>query len=616
MSAQRELHNLFVTIILRKSWALRQSRENTRGRAGPTGVRCQHGRHFALGVRLLLTILAVGAGVGVAVGQTDDPAQSLTFGEIEILTSDIFTTAEIDSSTGLLHFLFRTTNSLHIDTHHYVIRRELLFAEGDRYDPALLAETERNLRQIGYLRGVSVAAADTTADGRVNVYVHTRDTWSLKLNFSYTVASDRSKRWYLTLSDTNFLGHGVTFGAGLGEDENGTFTTFDFHSRRLFGSRWELGVIYSNRSDGYVKSVRLDRPFYALDQSWGGNGTWLSTLTSPRYYLSNAGPAGDDPSRRESLYTRFPQALDVVELSVGFRISSATHGRLVRVGPGLRWQERRFDLVPPVRELSDERWVDLSYLTEEGTPIAREQGTTVWPYLWLESSGRDYVKSNYLFQYGPTEDVPLGWAANLAIGPAGPAMGSTAGSDERVHFEAKFSDWSRTVGGHQLLRLTTAGNLGGPADRYYRIDALAGWITWYGPYDTPWLTRVFAEVGWGENLLGSEAMVLGLDRGLRTLGFDGMAGDRLARWNLEQGRVLPIDLFGFMTVGVAAFYNGGAAWYQDEARDLGDARHEAGCGIRLGAKRSGTADTLRLDVTWPLEISGSPVLTAVTRGVF
>ena len=46
----------------------------------------------------------------------------------------------------------QTANRLHIDTAEAVIRRELLFKEGDTLDPEQIAETLRNLRAQGYFR--------------------------------------------------------------------------------------------------------------------------------------------------------------------------------------------------------------------------------------------------------------------------------------------------------------------------------------------------------------------------------------------------------------------------------------------------------------------------------
>jgi len=110
--------------------------------------------------------------------------------------------------------------------------------------------------------------------------------------------------------------------------------------------------------------------------------------------------------------------------------------------------------------------------------------------------------------------------------------------------------------------------------------------------------------------------LLGLSRGLRTLEFDGMAGDRLVRWNIEQGKASSWEVLDMFRLGGAIFYNGGMAWWQDENRSLADTRHEAGFGLRLGPTRSAAAMISRLDVSWALDGSVGPVFTATTRGFF
>ena len=133
---------------------------------------------------------------------------------------------------------------------------------------------------------------------------------------------------------------------------------------------------------------------------------------------------------------------------------------------------------------------------------------------------------------------------------------------------------------------------------------------------SPWTTRVFAEYAQGQNLLGSRALLLGLDRGMRTLEFDGMAGDKLGRWNLEQGKAMPWEIAGLFRMGFAGFYSGGRAWWRDEAKDTSFIRHEAGFGLRFGPTRSANSQIARLDVAWDLNGDGSPVITAITRGFF
>jgi len=148
---------------------------------------------------------------------------------------------------------------------------------------------------------------------------------------------------------------------------------------------------------------------------------------------------------------------------------------------------------------------------------------------------------------------------------------------------------------------------------YHKVVILA---TQDGTGRTRRQTRLFSEVAWGENLLGTDAFVLGLNRGLRTLGFAGMAGDRLVRWNCEHGLILTDEILGFFRGGFAAFYDGGLAWWQGETSAWKDVHHEIGFGIRFGSTRSARGEIARLDLTWALDATQGPVLTAVTRGLF
>jgi len=46
-----------------------------------------------------------------------------------------------------------------------VIDQSTLFVEGDVYDPARLAESERNLRSLGFLRSVSISPGPPVRSG-------------------------------------------------------------------------------------------------------------------------------------------------------------------------------------------------------------------------------------------------------------------------------------------------------------------------------------------------------------------------------------------------------------------------------------------------------------------
>ena len=104
------------------------------------------------------------------------------------------------------------------------------------------------------------------------------------------------------------------------------------------------------------------------------------------------------------------------------------------------------------RFLSDGRDVELDWLLEPGRPFAREQGTTVFPYLWLRTMSRRWVKEHHLLQYGGLEDVQLGWDVDLKVGPAGGFMGSsTADGRQRWRFETVLQRWMQLGPGYGLV---------------------------------------------------------------------------------------------------------------------------------------------------------------------
>lgn len=97
-------------------------------------------------------------------------------GEIRIRQRSIFSAEEEQSGKLLVGTVRRLMNRLHINTRKWVIRRELLFRTGDPLRPNLLAETERNLRSLGFINDIRVQPTDTLGGGRVPVEVSLRES--------------------------------------------------------------------------------------------------------------------------------------------------------------------------------------------------------------------------------------------------------------------------------------------------------------------------------------------------------------------------------------------------------------------------------------------------------
>ena len=537
-----------------------------------------------------------------------EPDADLRVGEITLRVTDIYGQEELESAAGVLRFVRRAMNGVHTGTRHHVIRRELLFRTGTPLMMDQLRETERNLRGLGYLTNVSIVPVDTLADGTVPLEVRVQETWSLSTHFSYSRSSN-GDRWSVSGADENFLGYGVKLGLGLGEDEDRSFRRLSFANRRLLGTDFFLHASYDDLSDGHVKSLTLSRPFYNDDETWAVEAQVWDRSFKPRFYLSQGGPVGDGSDVR--LFASLPLRDEGWSCSVSRRISPAGHGRVWRLGAGLIARDRAYDL-PVLVELSDGRTVPRELLVDDACPaICRETGRLVQPVLVLESRGRNWTAERFVLRYGATEDLYLDPWLRLVTGPSLVGLGSDR---ERFLLEGSVRDWSRLGPGLLYTEVTAKGRLGSPRNRYMALDAAAGWLMHPGPNE---VSRLVVEAARGSDLEGTDAFVLGLTRGMRTVEYDGMAGDRLVRWNAEHAYILPRELLGFYRLGLAAFVAGGAAWWHDEARGFESVRHEAGIGLRLGPTRSARTEPARLDLTWPLnDGGGGPQLTAITSGFF
>src|SRR3569832_798665 len=82
-------------------------------------------------------------------------AQTHHVGKITIHSLDVYSPREAAKGR-----FYRAADALHIETHDNVIRKFLLFREGDVYRPERLAETERTLRALHFLKSASVTASE------------------------------------------------------------------------------------------------------------------------------------------------------------------------------------------------------------------------------------------------------------------------------------------------------------------------------------------------------------------------------------------------------------------------------------------------------------------------
>ena len=166
------------------------------------GLRC--GQYFSsLSAQLVVWCLTlctvVAATAEHAPQQLRTPTETeYTIRNVEIRVSDIFDEPDLPA-------FYEAANDLKIETRRDVVRRELLFREGDKYDPFAIEESIRNLRTLNFLRKVSIVP---TFEGQyVDLRVTVQDTWTLIPQVSLSSGGGDSNTVF-GLSESNILGYG------------------------------------------------------------------------------------------------------------------------------------------------------------------------------------------------------------------------------------------------------------------------------------------------------------------------------------------------------------------------------------------------------------------------
>src|SRR5205823_3843927 len=150
--------------------------------------------------------------------------------------------------------------------HPSVIRKFLLFHEGDAYLSERLAETERNLRALHFLKSASVIASEPH-DGVVDVTVITQDAWSIAPE---TQAGNKggSATYGASITDTNLLGLGKEVSVQWDKTVDRTRLGIDYQDPAINSSFWNAHLSYGSNSDGSDHRAILRRPFYSFAAPW------------------------------------------------------------------------------------------------------------------------------------------------------------------------------------------------------------------------------------------------------------------------------------------------------------------------------------------------------------
>ena len=461
--------------------------------------------------------------------------------------------------------LYRLANRLHIRSRESTVRQQLLFHEGEKFDPQKLEETERNLRGLRYFYDARVVPV-SYADGKVGVKVITKDVWTLSPGISFG-RSGGSNSTRFELEDTNLLGLGKKLQFSHGSNVDRTSDALEYDDANLFGSRWTLGAAYVNSNDGSDRSLAVGHPFYSLNTPWSVTMKVRQfDRTVSRY---NRGEIADQFQRDEDYY----------ELSGGLS-RGLVEGWTRRWTAGLRYDRNRYAQID----------------TPTPAAVLPTAHTISYPFIGFNLIQDDYRKIGDLNQIGRTEDLYFGTKLGVELGFNSTAFGATRNAPI-VNANA-LKGFQLTPATQLFLTSTLTTRMEGGQARNLILD---GTGSYYWRWRADRVLYVFLGGTTTHAMDPDTQLTIGGDSGLRGYPLRYEAGTSRALLTVEQRFYTTWYPFRLARFGAAIFADVGRTWGRGPVGDSDPGMlSDIGFGLRFGNTRSGLGNVLHIDFAYPL----------------
>ena len=267
-------------------------------------------------------------------------------------------------------------NKTHQNTNEFIIRKNLLFSEGDIVSALTLSDNERILRQLPYIDDSRILVVPVS-DDEVNVIVITKDVYSIGASIDYSSI----KKGRINLIEKNTLSLGHEFMLEIPYDS-------DLPDSPGFGIRYII--------DNIARTFINLNLFY-FDGL--GNKTYGFSLNR-RLVSSTTKYAGGISNRQlicfESGSETVKYNLQDYWLSRSFLLSQKNVTRLIF---GARYSDNNYFNNP--FQFPDRLLYPDNYNIYLGS---------------VSFSAQKYHKTNLIYGYGRTEDIPYGGLLNLTMG--------------------------------------------------------------------------------------------------------------------------------------------------------------------------------------------------------
>jgi len=497
------------------------------------------------------------------------PAENLLIGEIQITRLPVFDEGNDDENNAL----YRLANRLHILTKEPVVLQQLLFEAAEGFDLRATQETQRLLRDQGYFFDADIRPF-RVCDGKVDLEVITRDSWSLTPNLGFDRAGGENN-FSIGLRDTNILGLGNELSIATSQDIDRQSTELIYEDNNLFGTRLHNHTEFVDSDDGFTHIIDLGLPFFELDST----NSWRVLL--------------ENDERVDELFFRGEEVAGAVHQLEHYSLEYGFSRGLVD-GYSKRW-------LLGYGYRSDEFSHSDELPAPADFPIDREFS---FPFIKYESIEDSFVTALNLEQIYLTEDLHIGSRLNLSLGVAAEQFGS---DQNRLVLQGSYAD-TLLYDGRQLWQHEFHFDGFWNEARGQLEDFVVNYEAQYFRRQAgPFALFINFEAAYSENLNSNRQIFMGGIAGGRAFDNRFQAGDRSVVLSVEERVYSDLHLFNLIRVGAAVFADIGRAWepgVDDGIAD--DYLSNVGIGLRLGSSKSASSRVAHIDLAIPVSNRNDP----------
>ena len=349
-----------------------------------------------------------------------------TIRNITIQRLDPFGPTIFDTTRKAVSVIEQTGNKIHIGTREKIIANHLLFSEGDRIDPSIISDNERIIRKLSFIEDARIFIIDIPQNpDYVDILVIAKDEFSIGLG-------GEINNWdagNIKLFENNLAGIGLELHSNFywnGSKDPWYGKEFYYIISNIGGSFVNNKIRYAKVFDNETIELLFSRPFFTPSIKYAGAIQYIQTskISNIDYFDS------------------------IVPTRINYNLIDLWAGRSFALSSIKQYSTERINFIIASR-IQKTNYFKRPDVTDN----------TFYDFhnkiLWLSSisiTRQIFFRSNLIYNFGRTEDIPHGFMLNFTFGP------------EFDEFNRRFymslgSSWGELLGNHGYI--LAKGELGG-----------------------------------------------------------------------------------------------------------------------------------------------------------